>query len=135
MDDVTAKDYATRTEAQGYANAVLGSDADTAESNTVYGAHKAADAALEKAEQGVSDAAAASEAARGAQTTADNAVIAAGEADTKAQNAQKTAEEADAKAIAANTNANTRLLQTDFEAFEILNDEAIADAKAAGTGA
>lgn len=50
MDEVIAKDYATKTEAQNYANAVLGSDADTAESNTVYGAHKAADAAFEKAE-------------------------------------------------------------------------------------
>ena len=135
MDEVIAKDYATKTEAQNYANAVLGSDADTAESNTVYGAHKAADAAFEKAEQGVSDAAAANKAAGDAQTTANEAKQAASEADTKAGNAQKAAEEADAKAVAANTNANTRLLQTDFEAFEILNDEAIADAKKAGTDA
>ena len=135
MDEVIAKDYATKTEAQNYANAVLGSDADTAESNTVYGAHKAADAAFEKAEQGVSDAAAANKAAGDAQTTANEAKQAASEADTKAGNAQKAAEESDAKAVAANTNANTRLLQTDFEAFEILNDEAIADAKKAGTDA
>ena len=135
MDEVIAKDYATKTEAQGYANAVLGSDADTAESNTVYGAHKAADAAFEKAEQGVSDAAAANKAAGDAQTTANEAKQAASEADTKAGNAQKAAEEADKKAVAANTNANTRLLQSDFEAFEIVNNTAIADAKKAGTDA
>ena len=135
MDEVIAKGYATKTEAQNYANAVLGSDADTTESNTVYGAHKAADAAFEKAEQGVSDAAAANKAAEDAQTTANQAKQAASEADTKAGNAQKAAEEADAKAVEANTNANTRLLQSDFEAFEIVNDAAIADAKKAGTDA
>lgn len=135
MDEVIAKDYATKTEAQNYANAVLGSDADTAESNTVYGAHKAADAAFEKAEQGVRDAAAASEAARGAQTTANEAKLAASEADIKAGAAQKAAEAADAKAVAANENANTRLLQSDFEAFEIVNNAAITEAKNEGTSA
>ena len=83
MSEVEAKGYATKTEAQNYANAVLGSDADTAESNTVYGAHKAAAAAFEKAEQGVNNAAAANKAAGDAQTTANNAATAASEADTK----------------------------------------------------
>ena len=43
MAEVEAKNYATKTEAQGYANAVLGTDADNAEKNTVYGAKKYAD--------------------------------------------------------------------------------------------
>lgn len=38
MAAVEAKDYATKTEAQGYANAVLGVEADTKDKNTVYGA-------------------------------------------------------------------------------------------------
>ncbi len=83
----------------------------------------------------MSDAAAANKAAGDAQTTANEAKQAASEADTKAGNAQKAAEEADAKAVNANANANTRLLQSDFEAFEIVNDAAIADAKKAGTDA
>lgn len=43
MAEVEAKNYATKTEAQGYANAVLGADTDTADSKTVYGAKKYAD--------------------------------------------------------------------------------------------
>lgn len=43
MTEVEAKNYATKSEAQGYANAVLGTDADNAEKNTVYGAKKYAD--------------------------------------------------------------------------------------------
>lgn len=43
MAEVEAKGYATTDEAQGYANAVLGTDADDAEKNTVYGAKKYAD--------------------------------------------------------------------------------------------
>lgn len=43
MAEVEAKDYATKTQAQGYANAVLGADTDTADSKTVYGARKYAD--------------------------------------------------------------------------------------------
>ena len=44
MAQVEAKNYATKTEAQGYANAVLGNaDTDTADSKTVYGARKYAD--------------------------------------------------------------------------------------------
>ena len=38
MAAVEAKDYATKTEAQGYANAVLGAEADSKDKNTVYGA-------------------------------------------------------------------------------------------------
>lgn len=43
MAEVEAKNYATKSEAQGYANAVLGADTDTADSKTVYGARKYAD--------------------------------------------------------------------------------------------
>lgn len=43
MAEVEAKDYATKTQAQGYANAVLGTAGDDAEKNTVYGAKKYAD--------------------------------------------------------------------------------------------
>lgn len=43
MTEVEAKDYATKTQAQGYANAVLGTAGDDAEKNTVYGAKKYAD--------------------------------------------------------------------------------------------
>ena len=43
MAEVEAKNYATKTEAQGYASAVLGTDTDDAEKNTVYGAKKYAD--------------------------------------------------------------------------------------------
>lgn len=38
MAAVEAKDYATKTEAQGYANAVVGAEADSKDKNTVYGA-------------------------------------------------------------------------------------------------
>lgn len=43
MAEVEAKGYATTGEAQGYANAVLGTAGDNAEKNTVYGAKKYAD--------------------------------------------------------------------------------------------
>ena len=43
MAEVEAKNYATKSEAQGYANAVLGADTDNADSKTVYGARKYAD--------------------------------------------------------------------------------------------
>lgn len=44
MAEVEAKNYATKSEAQGYASAVLGNaDTDTADSKTVYGARKYAD--------------------------------------------------------------------------------------------
>jgi hypothetical protein len=51
--------YATKTEAKGYADAVLGTDKDAATATTVYGAHAAAAAAKAAAEaaQGVADAA------------------------------------------------------------------------------
>ena len=44
MTEVEAKNYATKSEAQGYASAVLGNaDTDNADSKTVYGARKYAD--------------------------------------------------------------------------------------------
>ena len=43
MAEVEAKDYATKTEAQGYATAVVGVAADTADKDTVKGAKKYAD--------------------------------------------------------------------------------------------
>lgn len=38
MAEVEAKDYATKTEAQGYATAVIGTETDNKDKNTVYGA-------------------------------------------------------------------------------------------------
>lgn len=43
MTEVEAKNYATKSEAQGYANDVLGTAGDGADKNTVYGAKKYAD--------------------------------------------------------------------------------------------
>lgn len=43
MAEVEAKNYATKSEAQGYANDVLGTAGDGADKNTVYGAKKYAD--------------------------------------------------------------------------------------------
>ena len=57
MAEVEAKNYATKTEAQNYANTVLGTSADTASVKTVYGAHAAAKAASDAADaaQGTAD--------------------------------------------------------------------------------
>lgn len=63
-----------------------------------------------------------------------NATAAAG-ALSAAQNAQKDATQALADAEAANNNANTRVLESDFTAFKITNSEAIAAAKKAGDDA
>lgn len=49
MAEVEAKDYATKTEAQGYANAVLGTAEDDSNKYTVYGVHELADLALTNA--------------------------------------------------------------------------------------
>lgn len=65
MDEVIAKDYATKTEAQSYANTVLGTTTDGTDAKTVYGA-------IALANKGIKDAAS-------AQTTADNAVKKAGD--------------------------------------------------------
>lgn len=135
MDQVEAKNYATKTEAQNMANAVLGTDADGTNSKTVYGAHAAAAEALEKANQGIADASAAATAASGAQTTANNAAAAAKTADEKAVAAQNAADAAQDAAEAANTNADSRVLKTDFEDFEETNTAAIAEAKQAGINA
>lgn len=114
MVQVEAKDYATKTEAQGYTNDVLGTSEDGSTENTVYGAKKAAAEALS--------------AAQGAQRTADTAV-------TNAATAQTTAENAATAASNANDNANTRVLKTEFATFQTSNTAAIADAKKAGTDA
>ena len=50
MSAVEGKGYATKTEAQGYANAVLGDDKDTSSDKTVYGAFYAAAQAQETAD-------------------------------------------------------------------------------------
>lgn len=135
MAQVEAKNYATKSEAQGYANAVLGGTGDEADDKTVYGAHAAAAAALAKAQQGVDNASAANTAAGAAQTTANNAAAAAQSADDKAVAAQNTANQAVADAKAADDNANTRVLKSDFTTFQETNTAAIADAKQAGTNA
>jgi hypothetical protein len=49
IDDVKALDYSTKTEAQGYASAVLGAEGDSSSANTVYGAKAAAATAQGKA--------------------------------------------------------------------------------------
>jgi hypothetical protein len=77
MDQVKEQNYATISDAQGFANAVLGNSNHSAKEKTVYGAHAAAAAALEKANKGIDDAGKASAAANGAQNTANNAVAAA----------------------------------------------------------
>lgn len=114
LQDVKDLDYATKAEAQGYANDVLGTSEDSSTENTVYGAKKAAAEALS--------------AAQGAQRTADTAV-------TNAATAQTTAENAATAASNANDNANTRVLKTDFADFQTTNSAAIADAKKTGTDA
>lgn len=135
MAEVEGKNYATISQAQGFANDVLGNSNNSAEEKTVYGAHAAAKAALEKANKGVDDAAKASAAASGAQNTANNATAAAAAADTKAGNAQKAAEAADAKAVAAQEAAEARVLTTDFNNFKEENTAAINAAAAEGTKA
>ena len=135
MAQVEAKDYATKTEAQNMANAVLGADSDTSDKNTVYGAKKAAAEALAKATEGVNNAAAADSAAKAAQSTANTAVTNAATAKSAADAAQKDATQALADAKAADNNANTRVLKTDFEAFKTSNTSAINEAAAKGDNA
>lgn len=91
MAEVEAKNYATKTEAQGYADAK--------------------DAAIKTAKD-------AADAAQGA-----------------ANAAQEDATQALADAAAANDNANTRVLTSEFKTFKTNNTAAIADAKKAGTDA
>lgn len=96
---VNEKDYASKTEAQGYANAK--------------------DTAISAAQAAADNAAAAASTADGkavaAQTAADNAAAAASAADTKAGNAQTAAENA-AAAAAANATAIEGKLSSDTAA-------------------
>lgn len=135
MAQVEAKNYATKTEAQNMANAVLGTNNDTSAENTVYGAKKAATEALAKAQTGVDNAATAQAAASGAQASANSAMTAAQTAQGAADKAQEDATQALADAKAADDNAKTRVLTTDFEAFKTSNTSEIAKAKAAGDAA
>ena len=66
MKDVEDKGYATVTQLNTKAGELLGSDADDAEDFTIHGAHKAAAAALARAEVGVENAAIAQGAAESA---------------------------------------------------------------------
>lgn len=118
LKEVQDQNYATKPEAKGYADAVLGTEQDTATSVTVRGAIKKAEAAAS--------------AATVAQGTADSAVSAAQTADAKAVAAGTAAAEAKAAAKAADDNAKTRVLKSDFETFKTTNTSAIAavDAKA-----
>ena len=80
LDEVKGLGYATKSEAQGYANAVLGVSTDDASKNTVYGAKKAAAEALTMANSANSLAEGAKGAADAAQSTADDALERADEA-------------------------------------------------------
>lgn len=135
MAQVEAKNYATKAEAQNMANAVLGTDNDASTANTVYGAKKAAAEALAKAQTGVDNAATAQAAAQAAQGAANGAMTAAQAAQGAADKAQGDATQALADAKAADDNAKTRVLTTDFEAFKTSNTSEIAKAKAAGDAA
>lgn len=126
MAQVEAKNYATKTEAQNMANAVLGTNNDTSAENTVYGAKKAAAEALAKAQTGVDNAATAQAAANAAQTSANSAMTAAQTAQGAADKAQADATQALADAKAADDNAKTRVLTTDFEAFKTSNTSALS---------
>lgn len=64
-------------------------------------------------------------AAANAQTTADSAVTAAATAQETANSAATAAAEADRKAVAANENANTRVLKSDFTTYTQTTDGAI----------
>lgn len=165
LDEVKGLNYATKSEAEGYASAVQG-----ATEHTVADAMAAASAADTKAGN-------AATAASGAQSTADQAVLDAAAALAEAQkkttmaaveakgyaldadaqqyaknvqgNTDKTVKDAldaasaaDTKAAGAATaaqNAQTaaeaRVLTTDFNSFKESNTVAIADAKKAGTDA
>lgn len=109
MADVEKKGYATVTQLNNKASELLGSTADDAEDLTIYGAHKAADEALARAETGVSNAATAQSAAEAAQSTADTAK-------SDAAKAQAAAEAADAKAVAADEKAQAA--QADISAWK-----------------
>lgn len=135
MADVKALNYATKTEAQNMANAVLGTNNDTSAENTVWGAKKAAAEALTKAQKGVDDAATAAAAASAAHGAANSAMTAAQTAQGAADKAQADATQALADAKTADDNAKTRVLKTDFEAFKTSNTSEIAKAKAAGDAA
>jgi hypothetical protein len=135
MADVKALNYATKTEAQNMANAVLGTNNDTSVENTVWGAKKAAAEALAKAQKGVDDAATAAAAASAAHGAANSAMTAAQTAQGAADKAQADATQALADAKTADDNAKTRVLKTDFEAFKTSNTSEIAKAKAAGDAA
>lgn len=108
MADVEKKGYATVTQLNTKASELLGSTGDTSANYTIYGAHKAAEEALARADKGVTDADTASKAASAAQSTADTAK-------DNAATAQSAAEAADAKAVAANEKATAA--QEDIDAW------------------
>jgi hypothetical protein len=126
MAEVKALNYATKTEAQNMANAVLGTNNDTSAENTVWGAKKAAAEALAKAQTGVDDAATAQAAANAAQGSANTAITNAAAAQGAADKAQEDATQALKDAKAADDNAKTRVLTTDFEAFKTSNTSALS---------
>lgn len=83
----------------------------------------------------INSTAAVTEAVEKAQAAANVAQAAANAAKDAADAAQKDATQAIADAKAANDNANTRVLTTDFDSFKTTNSAAIAEAKKAGTDA
>ena len=102
MAEVEAKNYATQSQAQGYATAVQG---DT--TSTVKDAMDAIAETDRKAQQGVTDAATASAAAQAADTKAQQGINAAGAAQTRADNAYSLAESAKTVADRAEGKADT----------------------------
>lgn len=106
LAEVQELKYATQEQLNKKAGELLGSDANDADDKTIYGAHKAAAAALEKAQKGVDDASAAKSAADDAQETADTAVENAAKAQNAADGAQATANDAKGKAEAAQSDIN-----------------------------
>jgi hypothetical protein len=118
MAEVEAKDYATKSQAQGYVNTLKGKSSDSTTAITVHGAINKAAAAQTSANTGITNAAA-------AQATADSAVTAAAEAHAAANVADGKAVAAHNAANAANDNANTRVLTTDFNTFKTSNSETL----------
>lgn len=125
-ETAAGKTYATKTELASAKSAILGQDEGVDFAGTVKEAYAKVEAEATRAkaaeQANASAASAASQSAATAQTTADQAV--------------RDAAAAKAAADAANTNADSRVAQTEYEAFKITNTAAInaVDTKATNAG-